>query len=32
VDAGFRASQKISAGLEGLLRESPPPPHFGIND
>jgi hypothetical protein len=32
VDAGFRASQKMSAGLEGLLRESPPPPHFGIND
>lgn len=31
MDAEFRASQ-MSVVLEGLLRESPPPPHFGIND
>ncbi len=31
MDAGYRASQ-MSAVLDGLLRESPPPPHFGIND
>ncbi len=31
VNAEFRANQ-MSAVLEGLLRESPPPPHFGIND
>ena len=30
-DEEFRANQ-MSAALEGLLRESPPPPHFGIND